>query len=58
VGKSGKFEYGMIDPWAQFGKTFQDGEQWLSFPSWENVEVANEINFTIAGNTYFPIILH
>jgi hypothetical protein len=48
----------MIDPWAQFGKTFQDGEQWLSFPSWENVEVANEINFTIAGNTYFPIILH
>ncbi len=56
VDKSGKFEYGMFDPWEQFGKTFQDGEQWLSFPSWGNVEDANELIFTIAFKNYMPII--
>lgn len=38
VDKSGKFEFGMIDPWVKFGKEFPDGEQWLSSPSWANAE--------------------
>lgn len=57
---SGQFEYGMIDPWAQFGKEFQDGEQWLSFPSWSNVEDYHEVTFSIEKLDklqYLPLII-
>ena len=53
---SGQFEYGMIDPWAQYGKAFQDGEQWVSFPSWSNLEDAKELTFTISKNIGFPYL--
>ena len=60
VDYSGQFEYGMIDPWAQFGKEFQDGEQWVSFPSWSNVEATHELTFTVkktVHSLYLPLIL-
>lgn len=59
VDNSGRFEYGMINPWAQFGKVFQDGEQWLSFPSWSNVEELNELTFTVSqiiSVHYLPLL--
>jgi hypothetical protein len=49
----------MIDPWAQFGREFQDGEQWVSFPSWSNVEEVKELTFTvgkIVDVIYLPLI--
>jgi len=59
IDTSGQFEYGMIDPWAQFGREFQDGEQWVSFPSWSNVEEVKELTFTvrkIVDVIYLPLI--
>lgn len=47
VDKSGKFEFGMIDPWAKFGKEFPDGEQWLSSPSWANAESGQALEIKI-----------
>lgn len=57
VDKSGKFEFGMIDPWEQFGKTFQDGEQWLSSPSWANVEGDQALEIKVGQPPVFRLYL-